>query len=392
MFKNKDLLQQLLFKAAGIFACLTMLFTTGYGQKKFVVTGNLAKYQKGIVRLTYYDLGQKIVDSVNFKDGGFEFSGTIASPTEATIVINPLHGRISQDQYLGQDMRTFYLDKHTLIKSDSGLKTATIIAGLQQRHYDESLVSNLIMAKQMTSLNDLANHYMSEKNVRGMDTLRKQAAVIRKQKNERDSLFIFKHPKSYAAFQILFWAERAETFSLQTAEVLYNRFSKEIRNSYSGKQLMERIRVGKSLEVGKSAFDFSLPDTSGKPVLLSSLRGKYVLLCFLSKPANKILTEIYQQAGNENIVIFAVSFSERHENWKNEVFTSASKWINVLDDNDHKDTFSGLVSRSSSAYNLTPINLDQCLLLDPMGNVLMGTTKINQNLPSKIASEFTKNR
>lgn len=53
------------------------------------------------------------------------------------------------------------------------------------------------------------------------------------------------------------------------------------------------FNIGKSVpEVGKAAFDFTLPDTSGRNVNLSDFKGKVILLSFWSCYTDKCFTSV----------------------------------------------------------------------------------------------------
>jgi alkyl hydroperoxide reductase subunit AhpC len=55
----------------------------------------------------------------------------------------------------------------------------------------------------------------------------------------------------------------------------------------------ESFRIGdKAPEVGKEAFDFTLPDTKGEEVSLSDFRGKVILLSFWSCYTDKCFTSV----------------------------------------------------------------------------------------------------
>ncbi len=90
--------------------------------------------------------------------------------------------------------------------------------------------------------------------------------------------FIAAHPNSYASVHLLMMY--GSYMDPSDVEPLFNSLSPEIKNTAGGKSIAEQIEANNITALGKIAPDFSQPDTAGKLVALSSLRGKYVLLDF----------------------------------------------------------------------------------------------------------------
>jgi cytochrome oxidase Cu insertion factor (SCO1/SenC/PrrC family) len=63
-------------------------------------------------------------------------------------------------------------------------------------------------------------------------------------------------------------------------EELYNLLDANIKASAMGQYIAQQVAEGKLNGSGTVLADFSQPDTSGVPISLSSLRGKYVLVDF----------------------------------------------------------------------------------------------------------------
>jgi hypothetical protein len=372
-------------KKINIIIMLLIVASTAFSQKQFVIKGTLAKEKNGLIRLTYSSLGKTYKDSVRFTGGVFEFKGTIEAPVEASIIINPLYGRIDRDQYYSQDKRDFYLEfGQNLIKSDSGLKAALIKSGQEQINFEQVQKNDELIGNQMFELNTLGQRYMTQNNKSGMDSLRKVAQGIMEYADDLDSNFILAHPKSYVAFRKLTLAELSEKMTYKDFTAAYNTFSKNIRESYQGKKLGERLRVRGKLLVGNPAPEISLPGPDGKPLQMSALKGKNVLLCFLQSPGNKVLMNAYPQLSASNVQVYAVTFSDDPLGWKSAVAAEASEWINVRDDNAGEPSYRGMLSEVSKSYNLSPSSVNQCILLDARGHILSGMMNIDPTLIEKV--------
>jgi len=371
-------------KKINITVVLLILLSTAFAQKTFVIKGKLAKDKSGLVRLSYDRMGKIIKDSVQFTNGVFEFKGMIETPVEASIIVNPLYGKIDYDQFNNQDNREFYLEfGQNLIKSDAGLKTALIESGQEQMNFelDRKNQKEQIWDK-VSALDTLGLQFRNANNKRGMDSLTKIFAALMKHKDNLDSNFIIKHPKSYVALNKLFAAELLRKMTDKDLIAAYNAFSRNIRQSYYGIKLGERLQVRQKLQVGKPAPEISLPSVNDKPSMLSALKGKYVLLCFLQRPSNQVLFDLYQKMQAKDVQIYAVTFSDRLLDWKSEVLATATEWINVMDNNDGLPLNNGLKSAVAKSYNLS--GPGQCMLLDPSGNILSPMMQIDPMLNEKI--------
>ncbi len=92
-----------------------------------------------------------------------------------------------------------------------------------------------------------------------------------------------------------------------------------------------------AVKEGEEAPDFSLNDLNGKPLALSSLKGKYVIIdfwgswcpwCVKGMPDMKKYYDKY----NDKMDILSVDYGDTPEMWKEAVEENNMTWKNVLDD------------------------------------------------------------
>lgn len=88
---------------------------------------------------------------------------------------------------------------------------------------------------------------------------------------------------------------------------------------------------------GQQAPELSLPDSSGQIILLSSLRGRVVLIDFWAswcepcRRNNPHLVKLYQKYHAKGLEIYGVSLDANQVDWKRAVRDDKQAWIQVND-------------------------------------------------------------
>jgi len=106
---------------------------------------------------------------------------------------------------------------------------------------------------------------------------------------------------------------------------------KDLNNKVT--QIREMLKV----EIGSIAPPLVLPDINGKPVALSGLKGKFVLISFwaswseASIAENKTLLKIYEKYHSKGFEVYQVSLDRSRESWLQAIQNEESGWIHVSD-------------------------------------------------------------
>ena len=153
------------------------------------------------------------------------------------------------------------------------------------------------------------------------------------------------------------------------------------------KEFVASVDRMKSLAIGQPAPEISLPDTTGKVVKLSSMKGKYVLLDFWAKwcgpcrQENPNVVRAYHKYKDKGFTVFGVSLDRSKQDWMNAIKQDGLVWTHVSD-------LKYWQSEAAKTYNITGIPFS--LLLDPNG-VIIAKNLRGAALDNKLNEIFSKN-
>lgn len=159
---------------------------------------------------------------------------------------------------------------------------------------------------------------------------------------------------------------------------------------YSSKDyqmLRERADVLGTVAVGKPVVDFTLNDTTGNPISISSFKGKFLLIdfwaswCTPCREENPKVVKLYSDFKDKGFEIIGVSFDERRENWIKAIEKDSLTWAHVSD-------LKGWASSAGKLYGI--ISIPATVLIDPEGTIVAKNLRgdaLRQKLEELIVQE-----
>lgn len=164
-------------------------------------------------------------------------------------------------------------------------------------------------------------------------------------------------------------------------------FEKEMPNSKFVKEFKTKLSQYKNVvTVGQAAPEISLNNPEGKPLNLSSLRGKYVLIDFWAswcgpcRQENPNVVRMYNKFKGKNFEIFGVSLDKSKEKWVEAIQKDQLSWVHVSD-------LQFWQSAGAQAYGVQSI--PATFLLDPAGKVIAKNLR-GKALENKLTEILTK--
>lgn len=338
-----------------------MLFATtsraeGTPGKQFTVSGKISHFRDSVIYMNYGPFDGSRTDTVKVSNGQFVFSGSVTEPVPAMIFTPTFHVKID-----------LYVDNAAIaITGDADSMYSYKVSGNAAVNEYEAFNQSIIAHRRATIA--LYNEAYNKKNAGdSIAAARIQQEADSQYRYEREMRldFIRTHPASYVSARELL--QLTDNAFLAESRKLYSALDEKVRQSAQGKELAARIALLSTIETGKNALDFTQQSIEGKPIKLSSFRGKYVLLefwaswCGPCRGENPNLRQQYQLYRNRGLEIIGVSLDHDKQAWKQAIGKDQLPWIHVSD-------LKGWKNEVSTSYGIMGVPAN--FLIDPNGKIV----------------------
>ncbi len=168
------------------------------------------------------------------------------------------------------------------------------------------------------------------------DSLMKQQLDVIAQIQSAEDQFLQKNKSSYVSpFMLLALLKLSDDVLL--LDKRYTSLAPQVQNSFYGNFLRQQIANDKIGAVGTDEIDFTQNDMQGKPVTLSSFKGKYVLVdfwaswCHPCRLENPNVVAVYNKFKTKNFTILSVSLDKSRDPWLQAIKEDNLTWTHVSD-------------------------------------------------------------
>ena len=360
------------------------------------IKGTFSEVREGMVYLDKSEVDRtRVADSVEIKRGRFKFTADITGPEFYQV-------RFDNGEFVG--LLTMPGEKIGLDLGKSPLALNYSVTGSPGSEEIKLLDQRLLSTK--TQLDSIRKVYSGlsagELEARGAELEKAFVDAVDEQRRFNIK-FIVENISSMASIQALYQRIDENTYVLYQPRDL--QYLKIVSDSLSVKYPVSRhvraLKENVTSELNRMYIDRmaslasqlpvtstnpELPDTGGKMVSLSSLRGKYVLVSFWSTASQECLNElpllrsIYSAYKSKGLEIYQVSLDSDEQRWKNVVRFEEIPWISVRELDPSRPAFARMMN-----VNSVPSNL----LYDPEGNII-NTNLFGRNLQIRMDQLFSK--
>lgn len=356
---------------------LTLLvFTLGcqnnHKKEGFTIKGNMKGLDDGTTYLMKYNKDGKFtkIDTSEIKDGNFQFKGQLKQP--GILYIN-FNGKPAIEIYAENSEITIKGKRDSLDK-------VTVSGSRVHEQYDYFKEQIKALEEQQQELYPLFSEAKENNNKEELSRLDSLYDAIEDDKIRIIKQYIADNPKT----PVSLYAIRKHLVYYLDGKELENQLSEldtTLHKFDTYKELAERVDILSKCAIGKKAPNFTLEDTTGKPVSLNDFRGNYLLLDFWAswcgpcRRENPNVVKMYKKFNDKGFEVLGVSLDSKRDKWLKAIEEDNLTWTHVSE-------LKGWDSKAGKLYGV--MSIPHTVLINKEGVI------VAKNLKGKALEEKLK--
>ncbi len=310
-----------------IFSIAILLASCSGNKDQFTIKGHVNGLDTGRVFLQKFETDHWVtVDSAKLEKGSFSFVGKAGTPEMWHIALQ------ENEIFIPVFVENAKIDIEVYMDS---LEKSTVKGSASHDTYQQYLTLSEVVNKDMEAVYEEWKAARDRKDTLAMEKADSisNGLDLKMKKTLKD--FVLSNNKTVVSPYLV--TKNSWQFELPELEEITSALDTSLNQSPYVEWLKKRVDILRSVEVGQIAPDFTMNDSTGKPIALSSLKGKVLLVDFWAswcgpcRAENPNVVKAYQGYNKKGFDVLGVSFDQNREKWLKAVEKDKLTWHQVSD-------------------------------------------------------------